>query len=73
MAAFLTMEAADIRSRALMETGAATVAHSQRTKDGVISVRILRPMSLATFNGQDTADGANKSGSWDVLTDDSET
>jgi len=72
MAAF-TMESAEARAGVLMSTGAATVAHSQRDKDGVISVRILRPMSLATFDGQDTVDGTNKAGSWDVLTEDSET
>jgi hypothetical protein len=52
-----------------MSSGAATVAHAQRDKNGVISVRVLRPMSATGT----TVDGMNQAGSWDVLDDDSET
>jgi hypothetical protein len=69
MAAFANMIAADERARALMESGAATVAHSCRLPDGTIAVRLLRPMSATGT----TQDGMNQAGAWDVVTDDSET
>ena len=73
MAAFTSMGEAEGRARTLMGTGAAIVAHVQRSTTGVISVRVLRPLSLATFTGQDTVDGMNKAGAWDVLTDTTQT
>ena len=73
MGNFSTMALAEARAKTLMSTGAATVAHSCRLKDGTIAVRLLRPLSLAGFTGQDTADRMNKAGAWDTVTDDSAT
>jgi hypothetical protein len=74
MGAFATMAAAEARANVLMSTGAALVAHPQRSKAGVISVRILRPCSTAGYGiGSLTADGTNIGGAWDVLTDDAAT
>ena len=69
MASFSTLQAAEIRARQLMESGAATVAHSCRLDDGTIAVRLLRPMSASGT----TADGMNKAGAWDTVTDDEAT
>jgi len=66
MAAFATLAAAEARARVLMETGAATVAHNCKLKDGTIAVRLLRPMSASGV----TVDGTNKAGAWDTVTDD---
>jgi hypothetical protein len=68
MGAFVDLAAADNRATELMETGAAVVAHSCRLRNGTIAVRLLRPMSATG----DTVDGMNKAGSWDVVTDDTE-
>ena len=69
MGAFANIAAADIYARTLMESGAATVAHSCRLRNGSIAVRLLRPMSATG----DTVDGMNKEGSWDVVVDDTQT
>jgi hypothetical protein len=71
MAAFSTMAQAEARARTLMATGAATVAHSCRLKNGTIAVRILRPMTKAGALGSATRTeaGQNPSGAWDTLTD----
>jgi hypothetical protein len=77
MAAFATMQAAEARARVLMAGGKMStyniaVAHSGRTKAGVICVRVLRGMSLSPTR---VGDGqlASKAGSWEELTDDAAT
>jgi len=72
MGVFADMPAAEDRAKTLMANGSAIVAHAQRDKNGVISVRILRPCSLAGFAGTPTTDGMNPGGAWSVLTDDAE-
>jgi hypothetical protein len=61
MAAFQTLADAEVYARAKMADGTFIVAHSQRTKDGVISVRGLRPQNFSLPSG---------GGDWVVVTDD---
>ena len=76
MAAFATMASAEARALVLMGSNLATSgiveAHSGRTKDGTICVRVLRSMSLATTL---VADGQlqSKAGAWEELTSDTDT
>jgi hypothetical protein len=68
--AYATMAAADADATLRMSNGTATVAHSQHDKDGVLSVRLLRPVSWAGFSASSkTVDGENKGGAWDVVYD----
>lgn len=66
MSSFSSLESAELRAKELMSQGLATVAHSCRLANGTIAVRLLRPMSATGT----TADGMNKAGAWDVVTDD---
>jgi hypothetical protein len=69
MGSFADIAAADVYARTLMESGAATEAHSCRLPDGTIAVRLLRPMSATG----ETQDGMNKNGAWDTVIDDTQT
>lgn len=68
MAAF-TFASAEDRGRVLMDAGTIIVGYVCRAPSGVIGLRVLRPMSASGT----TADGMNKEGAWDVLTDDAAT
>jgi hypothetical protein len=66
MSAFSSMAAAEARARALVKSGVWLYAHAQRNFNGVISVRVVRPM--APTNATTRAHGA-----WVSITDDSQT
>lgn len=69
MAAFSTVEAADLRAKELMASGVAIVAHGERRADGQIAVRLLRFVSTATMSTINN-DGQSTAGAWDYLVDD---
>ena len=65
MASFSTVAQAAARAVVLMQNGSATVAHAARDFNGVIVVRLLRPMSATGT----TQSGMNKAGAWDTVSD----
>jgi hypothetical protein len=74
MGLFASMAAADARARVLMDNGNSSTynivaAHSGRTKDGTICVRVLRGMSLSADRVQD-GQLQSKAGAWEELVDD---
>jgi hypothetical protein len=80
MAAFATMALAEARARTLMAggnmlTSGIVTAHPCRLPDGTLAVRVQRKV---TGGAAGDATGIfetrqSKSGSWDILTDDTET
>lgn len=68
MSAFSTFSAAEDRSRVLMQSGAAVVAHVERAPTGAIGVRLLRPLSAGSAKTSD--ENQSKAGAWDYVTDD---
>ncbi len=77
MAAFATMAAAESRAKVLMDTDKLSTnnivaAHSGRTKDGTICVRVLRAMSLSATLVQD-GQLQSRGGAWEELTSDTDT
>jgi hypothetical protein len=67
MATFPSIDAAHSRAVAKTQDGTWVEAFAARGKDGAIGVWALRPMfNVSGF----AANGQNKQGSWDFLTDD---
>lgn len=61
MAAFVSMQAAESFARTKMADGTYIETHVQRDKNGTISVRALRKVSLAVASG---------AGDWIIIVDD---